>query len=195
MRAREQKAGEKRVMDLLVRPLLERGLSKPKGFSKQVDFEAMVEKSLCPKLAYMTEINLRALEEQIAAHPEGRDRDQMPIPNKILSMAANIQEPGDEASPLLLAVFAAQLGSDALAGGWAPELRRFLKRERKWPRANEVALIKADAEVAWRRVQDIQARSGAGQTVPEVEQRWLASREAAKRKCEEIRVLARGGGQ
>jgi hypothetical protein len=192
MDAREQAEGEKRVRQLLIEPLLERGLSRPKGI-KVADFEKIVEKTICPKLAYMTPANLSALEFQIAAHPEGKERDQMPIPNKILAMAADIQEPGDEASPLLLAVFAAQLGADAIANGWAPELRRWLKKERKWPKSNAVGLIKEEASAAHRRVQDIEARRRAGEDISKPDDFWVASREAAQQKCEQIRALALSG--
>ncbi|WP_170335006.1 hypothetical protein [Ruegeria arenilitoris] len=190
MDAKEQAAGEKRVRQLLIEPLTARGLKKPKGFTSQADFDAMVNKTLCPKLAYMSDLNLGALEDQIAAHPEGRDRDQMPIPNKILAFAADIQEPGDEASPLMLAVFAAQLGQDALASDWAPELRRFLKKKRKWPKADEVALIKQEAQSALRRLHDIQQREASDRVVMTEELNWRDMRSAAKHKCEEIRALA-----
>ncbi|MCG7520859.1 hypothetical protein [Ruegeria sp. Ofav3-42] len=194
MDSAEQARGEKQVMDLLIEPLLARGLGKPRGFTKQADFQLMVAKTLCPKLAYMTPVNLAALEEQIAANPDGKGKDQMPIPNEILRQAADIQEPGDEASPLLRAVFAASLGADALAGDWAPELRRHLKKvNRKWPVAREVDDIKRAAYQARAKADDIRARQNAGEFVSDSEVQWLASRDAARRKCEAIRSLALGG--
>lgn len=192
MDSAEQRQGEKRVMDLLIRPLLDRGLGRPRNFAKKADFDAVVEKVLCPKLAYMTPDNLKALEFQIAAHPDGKAKDQLPIPNVILQEAADIQPPGDEASPLLLAVFAAQLGFDALANDWAPELRWFLKKERRWPKSQNVDDIKRKAHEARSKVADIRTRSDQGGVVSDHDLRWVEAREKAARICEEIRALTMG---
>ncbi|WOI34759.1 hypothetical protein R1T40_08545 [Tritonibacter scottomollicae] len=193
MDSAEQAYGEKRVRALLIEPLLARGLTKPKGFTKQADFEVMVAKVLCPKLAYMTELSLAALEEEVAANPKGKGRDQMMIPNEILERAAKIQPPAAEASPLMRAVFAAALGRDAMAGNWGPELLRFLRKNRAWPSALNIQGIKAESELALRRVEDIRQRQASGRLVSEADQKWFASRNAAQRKCEEIRELVSGG--
>lgn len=193
MDSAEQADGEKRVKALLINPLLARGLKRPKGFTKVADFDAVVAKVLCPKLAYMSELNLAALEEEVAANPDGKGRDQLPIPNKILERAATIQPPSDEASPLLRAVFAEQLGRDAMAEGWGPELRRFIKKRRIWPKQQNVTEVKKEAEAAWRRVADIQQRTADGKFVSDADRSWLASREAAQMKCEDIRALVFGG--
>jgi hypothetical protein len=179
----------------LIETLLARGLAKPKGFTKQSDFDAMVAKVLCPKLAYMSDLNLAALEAEVAANPVGKGSDQMVIPNQILERAANIQPPGDEASPLMRAVFAAALGRDALAGNWGPELLRFLRKKRSWPKPPNVAEIKAQALTAMGRTEDIYRQQAAGQPVSEADLSWSASRQAAQEKCEHIRKLVSGGAR
>ncbi len=186
MDAEQQAAGEKRVWEHLIDPLLGKGLARPKGFAKVADFEVMVAKVLCPKLAYMSALNLAALEEQISANPVGKNRDQMPIPNDILRDAAKIQSPDAGASPLVRAVFSAGLGRDAMAGDWGPELRRFLLKKRKWPSALDVQTIKQEAETALKRLADIEARKVSGAVVSEADQTWAASRAAALETCREI---------
>ncbi|MBL3598085.1 hypothetical protein JMM63_21485, partial [Rhodovulum sulfidophilum] len=79
MDAREQAEGEKRVRDLLVEPLLRRGLVKPGAMTK-AQFEEMLA-DLAKRLAYMSGPNLAALEEMAAAQPGGKDRDRFPIAN------------------------------------------------------------------------------------------------------------------
>lgn len=190
----EQKQGERRVRVLLIEHLLGLGLGRPRGFTKQADFEAMVDRVLCPRLAYMTELNLSALATEIAAQPAGKARDQMPIPAHILERAAVIQPPGDEASPLIRAVFAAALGADALEQGWAPELLRAVKRPpRKWPNAEKVVLIKQEGFAAMARADDIRRRMVAGAVVHDHEKAFLEARDAAAVKCRRIRDLARQG--
>ncbi|MBT3142902.1 hypothetical protein KL867_17675 [Ruegeria litorea] len=186
MDAEQQAAGEKRVMEYLIDPLLGKGLARPKGFTKVTDFEAMVAKVLCPKLAYMSALNLAALEEQISANPVGKNKDQMPIPNDILRDAAKIQSPDAGASPLVRAVFAAALGRDAMAGNWGPELRRFLRNRRKWPTAVDVQTIKQESETALKRLADIEGRNASGSVVSQADLTWVASRAAALETCREI---------
>ena len=131
-----QAAGEVRVKTLLITPLENRGLAKPAGLTRQA-FEDM-KHSLCAKLAYMSDLSLQALEETAAACPGGKDRDRFPIANQILRDAADIQPPGNDASPLIRKVFAEALGRDAIRDGWAPELLDHLRKIRRWPRGFEI---------------------------------------------------------
>jgi len=190
-----QADGEKRVDQFLIEPLMRRGLAKPSSLTK-AQFEDMV-KDLCARLAYMSEPNLMALEEQVSGNPGGKDRDRFPIANRILEWAGQIQPPGDEASPLIRAVFAAALGQDALVGGWAPELLFELKKSRRWPNTFVVSQIKRSADdniSQMRRCDDALARGDA--VSPDVE-RWRARRLAVLQKCRDIAQLAQsnGGGE
>ncbi|MBR9651900.1 hypothetical protein [Thalassovita aquimarina] len=196
MDSEQQKAGEKRVRDILINPLLDLGLSRPRGFTKVADFDKVVEKVICPKLAYMTAINLEALMEQVAANPDGKSGDQIPIPNKILAAAADIQPPDDDGSPLIRAVFAGDLGRDAIAGNFAPELLRWLKRQRprRWPKGHDVTGIKMDAEAALRRIADIERRRSDGKLVSEADEAWLLSRRKASADCLRISELVKRDG-
>jgi hypothetical protein len=188
-----QAYGEKRVEALLINSLQRRGLAKPSSLTK-VQFEDMV-KDLCARLAYMGEQNLMALEEQAASNPGGKDRDRFPIANRILEWAGQIQPPGDEASPLIRAVFAAQLGTDALIAGWAPELLAELKKMRRWPNAYAVSQIKTragDSVSRMVRADEVLAR---GDQLPPELTSWRDHRLAALRKCADIAALGQTHGK
>ncbi|OLS45956.1 hypothetical protein BV509_17405 [Rhodovulum sulfidophilum] len=149
MDAKEQAEGEKRVRDLLIGPLLRRGLVKPGAMTK-AQFEEMLA-DLAKRLAYMSAPNLAALEEMAAAAPGGKDRDRFPIANAILKAATQIQPPADDASPLIRAVFAHAVGRQALAEGWAPELLDDLRHNRRWPGGYALGQIRQAAGEALRR--------------------------------------------
>ncbi|MBL3566640.1 hypothetical protein JMM59_16730 [Rhodovulum sulfidophilum] len=186
MDAREQAEGEKRVRDLLVEPLLRRGLVKPGAMTK-AQFEEMLA-DLAKRLAYMSAPNLAALEEMAAAQPGGKDRDRFPISNAILKAAAQIQPPADDASPLIRAVFAHAVGRQALAEGWAPELLDDLRHNRRWPRSYALGQIRQAAGEALRRHAHL-AGAGPGQLSP-TEAAWLRDREARLAHCRSIADLA-----
>lgn len=188
MDSTQQAAGEARVRRFLIEPLIRRGLAKPASLAK-AQFDDMV-KDLCARLAYMTEPNLAALEEQAAGNPGGKDRDRFPIANQILDWAGQIQPPGDEASPLVRAVFAAQLGSAAIVGGWSPELLWELKKTRRWPTAFVVTRIRDGANDAIAQMTRLEHRLARGDDLTISEARWRDGRLAVIRKCEEIAAIA-----
>lgn len=192
MDSTKQADGEKQVQAVLVDPLLRRGLAKPTSLTK-VQFDEMV-KDLCARLAYMSVPNLQALEEQAASNPGGKDRDRFPIANRILEWAGQIQAPGDEASPLIRAVFAAQIGSDALAAGWAPELLAEIKRLRRWPNAYVVTQIKSAADSNISQLRRLDEALARGDALPPEAVNWRDRRVAALQKCSAIALLGRANG-
>lgn len=184
MNAEEQAEGEKRVMKFLIEPLKLRGLAKPSTL-KAAEFEDTLQ-SMCKKLAYMSEANLAALEEQVAANPGGKDRDRFPIANVILSWAADIQPPGDGASPLIRSVFAHEIGRTALEEGWAPELLHRLKRDRRWPSNWTLKGVKDGSGDAVRRLRNLDARLARGEELTPEEVEWRNRRVAALQRCRDI---------
>lgn len=188
----EQAAGEKRVRGALIDPLMRRGLMRPAGMKVEA-FEAMLAE-LCAKLAYMSDLNLAALEEDAATMAGGKDKDRFPVGQRILERAGQIQPPGDDASPLIRAVFANQLGADALAGGWAPELLADLRQSRRWPGAFVVKTIKDRADDPLRRMRDIEMRRSRGDVLTAAEDDWRSRRMAAMDRCRRIAELGRAEG-
>lgn len=184
MDSAEQAEGEKRVMRVLVEPLKRRGLARPSTLTV-AGFDEMVS-DMCARLAYMSETSLAALEEQVAANPGGKDRDRFPIANLILSWAADIQPPGDGASPLIRAVFGHQIGQAALDEGWGPELLFWLKKERRWPGSWALKQVKDGAGEAVRRLRDLDTRLARSDDLTPVEADWRDRRIAALRRCGDI---------
>jgi len=188
METAEQAEGEKQVRRVLVEPLERRGLARPTSLTKAA-YDAMVD-DLCQRLAYMSAGNLAALEEQAAAHPGGKDKDRVPIANNLLKWAAEIQPPGDDASPLIRAVFAHGLGQDALMGGWAPELLGDLKKNRRWPGGFAIKGIRERADEPVRQMAKLDERLARGATLTEQENQWRQRRMAALDRCRRIAEMA-----
>lgn len=184
MESADQKSGEKRVMDLLISPLEMRGLMRPTGLSV-AQFEAS-KKDLCARLAYMADENLMALEEQAGANPSGKDGDRFPIANNIRKWAADIQPPQGQVSPLMLAVFTAQIGRDAIDGDWGAELLSEVKRHRRFPNAMMITAAQKRAAESKRSLQVIADQEARDVTVEPDRLAWRASREKAQAQCVEI---------
>ncbi|NIZ09296.1 hypothetical protein [Pseudooceanicola sp. HF7] len=194
MDSAEQAEGQKRVQRVLVEPLQRRGLVKPGAMTK--DQFADMLRDLCARLAYMAEPNLAALEEEAAGLASGKARDRFPIAQRILERAAEIQPPGDDASPLIRAVFANPVGRDALDGGWAPELLVELRRSRRWPGGYTLSQVRASADPAVRRLASLQGVIDRGQGLSSEESTWLQRRLDAVEKCRRIAAMgqmAEGG--
>lgn len=187
MDAKQQADGERRVREHLIEPLERRGLAKPATLTRDA-FERMLS-DLGGRLAYMSALDLAALEEVMAARPGGKDRDRFPIANVILEEAARIAPPPDTGSPLMRSVFAHSLGAAALEGGWAPELLHALRKQRQWPNTFVVSQIIERAGDAVRRMRQIEGRVAAGEALTPEERDWHDRRAAALAKCRELRAL------
>lgn len=190
MDSADQAEGERRVKRVLVEPLKRRGLAKPTGLDK-AGFQAMQDE-ICAKLAYMNELSLGALEEVAAKRAGGKDKDRFPIANVIFDEAAAIQPPGDDASPLIRAVFANPLGLDALSDGWAPELLKDLRVNRRWPKSFAVGQIKEQAGEAVRRMINLDAVLARGGELTPDENQWRSRRQAVLGKCRMISEMGKG---
>ncbi|MBT9383312.1 hypothetical protein KM176_05525 [Pseudooceanicola sp. CBS1P-1] len=194
MDSAEQAEGARRVRALLVEPLQRRGLVKPSAMTKD-QFAAMLD-DMCARLAYMSAGSIAALEEEAAGMASGKDRDRFPIAQRILEKASDIEPPGDDASPLIRAVFANQVGHEALAGGWAPELLAEVRRTRKWPGKYTLSQVRAQADDALRKMTRLREFEGQGQALTQEESTWLQRRRDALAKCRRIADLgqmAEGG--
>jgi hypothetical protein len=184
MEAIEQAEGEKRVQETLIAPLMALGLARP-SMLRQAAFEVML-KELRQMLAYMSADNLSRLREKVKDRPGGKDGDRFPIALKILKWAREIQQPEAGPSPLMLEVFANQLGRDALVKGWAPELLTYIRGDRKWPGAWSVTKIKESADSAMRRLVGIELRLSRSEEISKEDAQWRDQRRAAIRKCQDI---------
>lgn len=193
MDTKEQAVGEKRVQVYLIDTLVRLGLVKPTGMTV-AQFE-MMQEELRGKLAYMTELNLQALAEQVGNLAGGKNRDRFPIAAKILKWAADIQAPADDASPLLRAVFGGELGRVAMAEDFGPELLVHVRRNRVWPKDHDMRLIRERAADARRRIAMIEEIEGRGRSPSDEDERLRAGRSRAAEKCRQIVLLVSEGVQ
>ena len=191
MDVKEQALGEQRVQAMLIAPLEALGLTKPSTLTK-AQYGVMLTE-LRQKLAYMTPGNLAVLRDWVEAHPGGKDKDRFPIGLKILNKAREIQPPVSGPSPLMLKVFGHQLGQEALAGGWAPELLRYLRGAREWPGRYTVSQIRREADEPVRRLADIEMRAGRGDRLSLEDETFRDKRQRALRECQGIADQARQG--
>ncbi len=187
MDSAEQAKGEKTVRKILIEPLLRRGLAKPTSLTKKL-FEDMCQE-LCAKLAYMSELNLAALEEEAAGMAGGKGKDRFPVGQKILDRAVKIQRPSDDASPLIRSVFSHQIGADALAEGWAPELLKHIRSDRRFPGSWALKGVMEAAEDPVRRLRAINARIDRNEPISADESAWRSARLADVEKCRRIAEL------
>ncbi|MDO6483079.1 hypothetical protein [Shimia thalassica] len=193
MNAKQQAEGERRVKDLLIDPLLRRGLVKPSNM--RIDqFDAMTD-DMCKRLAYMTALNLEALQEVAANMASGPAKDRFPIAQKVLKAAADLQPPSDGASALMRAVFAHEIGAEAIAEDWGPELLGHVRRTRQFPKAFSVSEIKARAADNARRVEKIGDQRRRGGEVSPQDEAFIAARDQALESCRRIRAVALQGAQ
>lgn len=172
MNVEEQKAGEGRVQELVISPLLKRGLTKPTTLTK-VAFEEMLSE-MRAMLAYMSAESLEVLREDISAHPCGPNKDRFPILNKILEMSRKVQPPKDTGSPLVRRVLKHVEGEKALLGGYAVELINDVKLHRRFPTAWGIKTVReaADDNVRkFRRLKSLEAMS-------DVDREWFNRRSA-----------------
>lgn len=187
MDAVEQRNGERRVRDLLIDPLERLGLMKPAGQSK-AQFDAMKEE-ICQRLAYMGDVNLGGLCEELQGCGGGKDRDRFPLATVVLPLAMKHQPPKGDASPLMRAVFAHAEGEKALAAGYAPELMKWLRDNRKFPGAFVIGQIADMGRDAARRALKLQEDADAGRPVSDAEMAWLSRRNAVIERCRAARKL------
>lgn len=184
MDQQEQKDGERCVRERLIDELTLRGLGRPTGLTVKA-FDDML-RGLCQKLAHMTPENLDALAEVAAAKPSGKDRDRFPIANDILEWAREIQPPKDTGSPLVRALFLHAVGRGMVAEGFGPELLRWVKKHRRWPKDGDIRLVRAEGVEAVGRIQLIEDRQRRGVVVDQADTRFLEARRRAEQKCQDL---------
>ncbi len=183
-----QAEGARRVDRVLFEPLCNLGLGAPGGMTK-AGFTTM-RADVCARLAYMDALHLEALAEQIAANPAGRGRNRFPEGPELLRLAARIQPPAESVSPLMRAVFRGEIGAEALAEGWAPELLEDLRKYRVWPTVWKIKQLREAGELQLRRRGMLAAMEQRGQAISAEDVAWIKARRAIDERCRQIRALA-----
>lgn len=173
-----QKARRDRVRRVLIEPLLDMGLRKPKARSAedQAAFLARVER----RLAYLGEGHLATLVEVVARNGDGAQHNVWPAEASIVAWAAILEPPPDEDSRLVRSY----LGSAAGVRAWgeapavAVALRRYLREHGRPPRECDWAGIREQARRWVAEMQRIDERRREGSMTAEEAQRaelWEAT--------------------
>lgn len=184
MSGNDQDAGEKRVRELLVEPLLDRGLIRPSGMTIEA-FEKMCTK-LCQKLWYMSDLNLSATEEEVAKLPGGANADRFPIANIILEKAADIQPPTENNSNLIRAFFAHEKGRTAVEESYGPEILKWLLKNRRWPSDLTITKAREASSDHISRQKSIERRMADGQEISPDDEMFRGARMDRQRRCEAL---------
>jgi len=189
MNSAEQAAGEQRVQEHLIAPLQGLGLARPSGI-KVNDYADMIS-VIKKKLSYMTALNLQALAVEATTRVERKGNGRFPVAVDLLVWAAGIQQPSDDASPLIRAVFAGTVGQQAINEDWAPELLRHIRKARVWPTPVALREIKHQAQEARGRLEQLNDSLQYGETLTAADQRFHDSRNSAVLKCARIYELVK----
>jgi hypothetical protein len=190
MDAEQQAAGEKRVREHLIDPLLGLGLGKPTTLTKAA-FETML-KTLAQMLAHASEADLFDLRERALQNPGGKDRDRFPLAARFLDWGRELAPPGqsgtgEDVSPLIGRVMAhPDFGGVALDKGFAPELLAWLRVERKWPGGWTMSKRAEAADDARRRYDDLRMKGHRGDPLCQEDRQFIAKRSAAIAECRRI---------
>jgi hypothetical protein len=188
MNEQEQKAGEGRVVAMLIDKLDACGFVRP-GRMTTEQFAAM-RREICQRLAYMSDLSLAALAEVMEHRGSGADRNGFPILPAVMAEAKRVQEPPEDASPFIRRVFAHRDGETALREGWAPELLRHVRDNRgTWPASFVLARLADDARPAIRRMFDLERQLAEGCVLRADDEDWHRRRAAATARAQSARDL------
>lgn len=170
--AEQTETGAARVKRVLLEPLAELGLARPSGMSA-----ALFEKALAGfvnNLGYMSEEGLVNLRLSIEGNLLGKNRNRWMDPATVYTWARSIEpEPATEPE-LVLSFLRSRAGEEALRGGFAAELRKYLAKYRRPPLPNFQSRLAVEAQENQSRAVRIEENSACGRAREE-ELNWLKS--------------------
>jgi hypothetical protein len=170
----EQTEGEKRAWAILIQPLQDLGLGRPKGATVKQGETMLAE--LAKGLWRLDGEGLRDLKAWVEVHPEAL-ANRWPPMLAILKEARRLHPEDGRPTGLQRAVFAHAIGQGAIAGGWAPELLAAIKETPRFPDSEfRLKMIRDKAEPALDRLRRLTDLEAQGRPLPEVDQAWLERR-------------------
>ncbi|MGV6840579.1 MAG: hypothetical protein ACWA40_10340 [Planktomarina sp.] len=132
------------VRDHFVDPLIQMGLVKKRSM-KADDHQAMIAR-LVAKLDYMSEGNLRGLQQYVIRLAGGKERNCWPAEVSILRAAYNLQPPPPRQSNYAQSLIASAMGRKAADEGWLVELFQIAKAMGPPPGKYVIATLKEKAD-------------------------------------------------
>jgi len=183
MEGQELKAGKERVSDLLIKPLVKRGLVRKRSHSEAHHLDFL--ESLQARLAYMAADRLAALAEVIECHAEGARKNVWPSEVSIMNWARRLQIPPSSESRLVRSYLQSAAGRAARDQGYLVELFFHLRKFGAPPNDYSLGQIRDQADFNKRRFdavrRDIEDDRASPREIEEL-RRYLD----AKRRCLDI---------
>ena len=180
---KQEPTGRAAVRSYLIEPLKLLGLVRPAGVTLEVH-AAQLEK-LQDRLAYLGRNELEILCDAIEANAEGDAGDRWPAIVTIIKWAADMKAPPDEEHRLVVSWLQSVEGPKALEGGYAVELRGWLRRNKRPPNAFVLNEIKQRAEDHQRQCIRFASERDNG-TATDEQKAWLEAYERAQRECADL---------
>lgn len=185
MDAQEKAEGRARVKEHLWDRLDQAGLQRPKGMT--IEAYTGMQARLADRLAYMLPENLATLAEIVIDNPAPRGRCWSEV--LLLGEAKALQTPPVTDLPIVTSWLASIEGPAALAGGFAVELFRHLRRTGRPPRPYDLTRIREEAANNARQIELVSNRQVRDVASAE-DKAWL---EAYRRDHERVRqIIAEG---
>ncbi|WP_306150629.1 hypothetical protein [Roseovarius sp. MMSF_3281] len=181
--------GKARVWAVLIEPLKERGMVRPRSMSV-ADEAAMLDR-VAARLAYMSVDALEALAEVVEANATGKGRDCWPKEVSISNWARRIQAPPVTVSRLVRSYIQSEGGKAAQAGGYLAELFSYLRKHGRPPTPYCLDEMRqaADANRSRRARIEREAERGLASTA---DLAWLEGHVRAQERAQEL-FDAKGG--
>jgi hypothetical protein len=138
---------EARVRRLLVAPLEEEGMRRPRSRSAEAHQDWIAR--IARRVAYLSDAHLALLREVVGRNGQGKDRAEWPAELSILAWAHALEPPPDEDSRLVSSYLASAAGLRAWGEGpaVAVALRSFLRKWGRPPADGDWSGIRKDAGV------------------------------------------------
>ena len=175
--AEQTETGAARVKRVVLEPLAELGLARPAGMSAALFEKA--QSGFANNLGYMSEEGLLSLRLSIEGNLLGKNKNRWMDPATVYAWARSIEpEPATEPE-LVLSFLRSRAGEEALRGGYAAELRKYLSKYRRPPLPNFLHRLGVEAEANQSRVVRIEENRACGRARPE-ELNWLKSYRTAQ---------------
>lgn len=184
------KEGKARVRSILIDPLIAQGMSRGRMTLMQ---EREFLNSIEARLAYMSEENLAALGETVAALAKGKLQNQWPTEITICNWARRLQVPPAGASRLVRSMLQSAAGERAQIEGHLTELMLHLKKYGAPPNDYGWSMIRQKADENKGRMARIEREQQVGSASPS-DLAWLRGYMAQREMAQAIRD-AKGGDE
>jgi hypothetical protein len=185
--AQDWPSGRAKVRALLIEPLVQAGLQRPKGKDHNVDTHAAFLDRLQDRLSYLDADLLVTLQEVVLTHAEGPARNLWPALATIINNAHRLRQPPDDERHIMTTWLRSIEGPRALEGGYLVELHSFLRKHGRPPSDFDMKAIRLGAAENQRRVTRVAELIAAGRGDSRADDlAWLDAYRQRQAYCEAL---------